>query len=515
MKAATAGQMRLLDKMAIESYGIPGIVLMENAAMAVTNRALEYLKLTAKNDVIVVCGGGNNGGDGLAAARHLYQQGIDTSVFLLAEASKLKGDAAVNFNIAKNIGIPIKEVHSDEDIKEFICHLKCADLVIDAIFGTGIKGAIEGVAAHVINAINVYNGYVIAVDIPSGINGDTGEVCGCAVEADETVTFALPKIGEIIYPGKKYAGMLTVADIGIPAVAVDNADICFYYVDRNDINLPLRDPDSHKGNYGHVVIIGGSNGFSGAPIMASKAAIRSGAGLVTAVVPSEIYNVVASSSQEVMVRPAPDDGEGRFAADALDIIMDFIKKADAIAIGPGMQVSDDIIYILGTILNNVNIPVVLDADALNAIAKQPDLLFAKKAPLVLTPHPGEMSRLTGLTVNEVQKNRIKTAADFAKEHDVVLILKGAATVTACPDNHVYINSTGNAGMATGGSGDVLTGIIASLIAQGMKIEEAAYTAVFSHGLAGDMAAKSRGMHGMIAGDIIDNIPMCFKEFLSH
>lgn len=281
--------MRSIDKIAIERYGIPGVVLMENAALAVADRVMKRVQHHNDRCIAIVCGGGNNGGDGLAIARHLHQHGLNVKIYLLTNPSKFKGDAAVNFNIIQSMGVPCMQLDDENALHKFYADIKNADVIIDAIFGTGIKGEVTGLPADVIRTINESVGYVISVDMPSGINGDTGEVCGCAVTADQTVTFALPKIGQIIYPGKKYVGHLSIADICIPKAAIDNVDINAAYITVDDIALPVREADSHKGNYGHVLVVGGSIGFSGAPLMAAKAAMRSGAGMVTAIVPYGIY----------------------------------------------------------------------------------------------------------------------------------------------------------------------------------------------------------------------------------
>ncbi|AEE97027.1 bifunctional ADP-dependent NAD(P)H-hydrate dehydratase/NAD(P)H-hydrate epimerase [Mahella australiensis] len=515
MKAVMAQQMRSIDRTAIERYGIPGIVLMENAALAVVNRVMRRIQHHNDRRAAIVCGGGNNGGDGLAVARHLHQHGLNVKLYLLTNSSKFKGDAAVNFNIIKNSGVPYMQLDDEYALHEFYADIKNTDVIIDAIFGTGIKGEVTDLSADVINAINESSGYVISVDMPSGINSDTGEVCGCAVIADETVTFVLPKIGQIVYPGKKHVGRLSIADICIPRAAIDDEDISAGYITVDDIALPVREADSHKGDYGHVLVVGGSVGFSGAPIMAAKAAMRSGAGMVTAVVPYGIYNAAAASAQEVMIKPVTDDGVGRISAKALADILTLAQKADVMVIGPGMQVYDEIFCILRNIIDSIDIPIIVDADGLNAIAQQKDLLKNSKGNIILTPHPGEMSRLTGLPIGQIQCQRIDIARDFARQHNVVMVLKGAATVTACPSGWTYINSTGNAGMATAGSGDVLTGVIAAMACQYRCFDKASYIGAFIHGLAGDKAVENKGMHGLVAGDIIEMIPAAIKYIYNH
>lgn len=520
LKAVTSEQMRQIDRVAIEQYGIPGIILMENAALAVVEKAAAYLRQHNGHCAAVICGKGNNGGDGMAVARHLHQRGFDVRTYILSDPSQFTGDAALNYNILYNINAPIT-VLSYQDAQEawerFYADLQRADMIIDALFGTGIKGEIQGLAADVVKAINESGKYILAVDMPSGVNGDSGAICGCAVKADETVTFCLPKIGQLIYPGKEYTGLLTVADICIPRAAVNAMDIDVEYITVDDVRpiMPKRHADSHKGDYGHVLVIGGSVGFSGAPLMAAQAALKSGAGLVTLAVPYSIYDIAASSVKEVMVRPLEYDGQGRISARALDSIIVLAEKADTIIIGPGMQVYDDVFPILRNIIKDVDIPIVLDADALNAISQQKEILRCGHGRLILTPHPGEMSRLTGLPAAQVQQQRLKTARDFAVAHDAVVVLKGAATVTACPDGRIYINSTGNAGMATAGSGDVLTGVIAALIGQHLPVDRAAYAGAFIHGMAGDMAAERQGLHGLISGDIINGIPSAIKYIYTH
>ncbi|MFZ5651701.1 MAG: NAD(P)H-hydrate dehydratase [Bacillota bacterium] len=508
MKAVTAQEMREIDYKAITGFGIPGIVLMENAGRRTVEAVLEKAGDVQGKTVTIFAGKGNNGGDGLVVARHLFNMGADVNVLLLESPEKITGDAAINLSIWKKMGQKVYTVTQKDDFNAVRLFLVRTDVVIDAIYGTGFKGKVSDCAGRIIEAINASRKTVIAVDVPSGLEVDTGNVNGPCVRANLTVTFGLPKIGLLLEPGAGYAGELRVADISLPLSLLDDDQLKNNLLDRQLVKswLPFRPNSSHKGDYGRVLVIAGSRGMAGAACLASGAAARSGAGLVTLVVPEAVYNPVAAGLTEVMVVPAPDTSEGTLSRKAVPVIRAMLDRADVMALGPGISGNAETQEAVREIVSISTIPFVLDADGLNALSGQTGILKKVKAPAVLTPHPGEMGRLTGLSSGAVQQDRLNLARWWSSKWGAVLVLKGARSLVACPDGTVYINPSGNPGMATGGSGDVLTGVIAGLMAQGMESARAAAAGVFMHGLAGDSAAVEKGMMGLIAGDILRALP---------
>ncbi|MFZ5596057.1 MAG: NAD(P)H-hydrate dehydratase [Bacillota bacterium] len=511
MKVVTALQMREIDRRAMEDFKIPGIVLMENAGKSVVDIVREKLGgVVYGKNVAVFCGKGNNGGDGLVAARHLFNMGADVRVIFLEKPEKITGDAAVNLEIWQRTGQKIYTVAQKEDLNAVRLILVRTDIIIDAIYGTGFRGKVKDLPGRVIEAVNAAGKPVIAVDVPSGLEADTGSVNGPCIRAGITVAFGLPKVGVLLEPGAGYAGELRVADISIPPVLLDDEKLNCNLVDFNMVRgwLTPRSSSSHKGDYGRVLVLGGSRGMAGAACLAAGAAARIGAGLVTLVVPGAIYYPVASLLPEVMVYPAP--GEEAFSKEAMAVISGMLERADVLAIGPGLSAGPETGELVRKILASVCIPTVLDADGLNALAGHTGIFKKVKAPLVITPHPGEMARLAGMATDGVQRDRLGVARSFSADWGVTLVLKGAKSIIALPDGTAYINPTGNPGMATGGSGDVLTGVIAGLIAQGMDVAGAAAAGVYIHGLAGDRAALEKGMMGLIAGDILEALPLATR-----
>lgn len=497
---AHVSEMRECDRVTIEEHSVPAVLLMETAARAVTKVAIDMLD----NDpygkqVTVFCGKGNNGGDGFATARHLLSLGADVQIVLMGRVSDLKGDAATNAKLFR--GTIIGNGKSDWLLDD-------CDLIIDALLGTGFKGTVRDDYAAVISAINESYAPVIAVDISSGVAGDTGVITNVAVTADETVTFGLTKPGILLPPGREHAGNVTIADIGIPVDVVDALNINTYIVEQFDaaINLPQRSRTAHKGDAGHVYIIAGSPGLTGAAALAGQASMRSGAGLMVVGVPRSLNPVLEAKLTEVMTQPLPENREGLLCAESLAAMSAKLTWADAIAFGPGVGTHEDTGELLRLLLEKADKPLIIDADGLHLLAMNPELLKQLPRDTVLTPHPGEFARLTGLSAEEIADDRISVARKHAAEWGVTLLLKGSPTVTALADGTVYINPTGNAGMATGGSGDVLTGVIASLIAQGVPCEQAAWVGAYLHGEAGDIAASEYGQAGMIASDIIESLP---------
>ncbi len=508
MKLLTASQMREMDRRAIEDVGIPSVALMELAGSGTARHIIEKW-YPEGDDVLVVAGRGNNGGDGLVVARHMFLNGARVAVVLLGRMEDLKGDAAVNARAADALGISIYEITGTQDFPHVEALFRQADIIVDAIFGTGLSREVTGVAREAISAINASDAKIVSVDIPSGLSADTGTVMGLAVKADLTVTFGYPKIGQFTAPGFEYCGEVEVVDISLPRDEVPSDTML---LDDNWVvkHMPSRPEQGHKGTFGHVLAMAGSPGKLGAALMVGQAAARSGAGLVTLGVPGPLMDTVMMRITELMATaisppdrlPEPDD---------LDDILAALDGKNALAVGPGIPVTESMRELLVRLLEEVEVPVIIDADGLNLLAHDTEIFSKIKQLSVLTPHPGEISRLTGLSVNEIQSNRVDTARKYASEWNAVVVLKGARTIIATPQGRAYINPTGNSGMATGGSGDVLTGVIASLLAQGASPEEAAACGVYVHGMAGDLAAEKIGERALLATDIISYLPKALKD----
>lgn len=515
----TPEEMRAVDKRAIEA-GFPELLLMEIAGRAVAEKAGFILEEDghghhhpgeAKQDfsnqrereVLVIAGKGNNGGDGLVAARYLDMWGFSVKIILLAEEDDLTESTLTNYNLCKLRDIEILSIRNPAGYREEIANLmNRADLVIDALLGTGIKGTVKEPYSGLIRMMNSLAFRILAVDIPSGIDGRTGAVMGEAVQADYTLTMAFPKIGLVVYPGREHCGDIEIVDLGIPLDLVLAEKPAHFMLDEEEVRflLPERPGDSHKGTFGRVGVIGGSAGMSGAPFLSAFAALKVGAGLVRVAVPEEIQSIVAAYSPELMTLGL-ESLEGPLTEKNIERVNTLMEESTVLAVGPGLGTSPGSRKLVSKILREFPGPLVLDADGINSLESL-DLLAQKKGTLILTPHPGEMARLTGRSSREIQASRIETARTFAAEHGVYLILKGAATVIAFPDGVIYLNPSGNDGMATAGSGDVLTGILAGLLASGVEVEDAVVLAPYLHGLAGDLAASELTTYSMTAGDII-------------
>ncbi len=512
MKIVSGEKMGEIDKQTMELYGIPGLVLMENAGLQVVSLVCKLRPRRDEGKIVVFCGRGNNGGDGFVISRHLQRRGYCVETWALGPLSSYKGDAYVNYDIfLKGGGHVFQAAENDpgriaEDLQE-------ADLIIDALLGTGIRNPVREPFAEVIRAINKSRAEVVSVDIPSGISAGTGEVLGESVRADYTVTFALPKRGLLLFPGAEYAGRVLVADIGIPQALTTSAEIRENLVTGEDVKfrLPLRVTNSHKGTYGWAFILSGSAGMTGAAALAGEAALRGGAGLVYVGTAAELRAVLEAKLQEVIVMGFPGDGKGNLAPSGADEILDFAGKCRVLAFGPGLDPGPGTLALLKDLLNKITLPMVVDAGGLGALALDPGVFTQKKAPLIVTPHPGEMARLTGAEVSGIQGKRWKIAAEKAQEWDSIVVLKGAHTVTALPDGEVFINPTGNPVLSTAGSGDILTGIVAALVAQGLSPQWGAVLGAYLHGLAGDLLAERDGERGHKAGDLLSFIPLALNR----
>ncbi|MEA3424593.1 MAG: NAD(P)H-hydrate dehydratase [Bacillota bacterium] len=521
MKLVTASEMKAIEKEAIENYGIPSIVLMEHAGKSLAEKCFKIFDENSHlKKAVVFSGKGNNGGDGFVCARHLTNKGIDVKVILLSDSQELKGDAKINFDILQKINSEISFVSSEDSIDVEKLHLTDADIIIDAIYGTGFKGKATGIVGKTIEMLSDCDGTIISVDLPSGIEADTGKINGPCVKADYTLTFGLPKIGLYLEPGFSHSGQIETVYISLPRELLDSENLKKKLI--TDIwckdKLPQRKSTGHKGNYGHVFIVGGSIGLTGAVALSCEGALSTGAGLVTAGVPQSLNNIMEIKLTEIMTKPLPETVNESISHDAAESILNYSQKSSVLAIGPGISTASSIKKLLKRILPSIQIPVVIDADGLNVLAEiineDKDFLRNISVPVVLTPHPGEMARLAKLSVDEVQNDRLKHAVEYATEWGVILVLKGAKTLVAGPDGKVYLNTTGNPGMATGGSGDVLTGVISSLIAQGMEPLDSAAVGVYLHGRAGDMAAVDKGMHGMTAKTIIEWLPETLIDMMN-
>ncbi|MDI9482792.1 MAG: NAD(P)H-hydrate dehydratase [Bacillota bacterium] len=516
MKLANPDQMKRIDQLAIDKYKIPGIVLMETAAQRVAEKAMEMLGEDFLNKkTVVIAGKGNNGGDAFAAARHLHQWGCPVTVISLAPVEQIRGEPEIYIGILEQLGVSVHYLYHENDLPVLEKLTGGAYLVIDGIFGTGIYGDISGFTAKAITAVNNSTAKVLSIDIPSGINGRTGQVCKLAVKADETVTFALPKPGLFQYPGAKYAGNISIADIGIPPDAVNKVNPDGQLIDCSIVlkHLPKRPADGHKGTFGKLMIISGSAGMSGSGTLAARAAFKTGSGLVYLAVPKSlafIYNVAIPEAITIQMQ----DDDGIIMPENLEALKFLSNTMDAVVIGPGLSTKPQVSRWVGSFVAECNKPIVIDADALNIIARQPHILLERKAPTVITPHPGEFSRLTGLPVEDVQKNRIDEALSFSSKYNVTVVLKGAGTVIANPGGEYFINATGHPGMAVAGSGDVLAGIIGSLIGQGVNHEKACAVGVFIHGKCGEMLARlNSGQSGFLAGELCGLIPKVVAEIV--
>ena len=498
-RVCTAQEMRSADKISIEKAGIPGIVLMENAARGCVDQILKDFPDIKGKSVACFCGKGNNGGDGLAIARLLARRGCSVTVFL-THGDSFKGDALINREIINHMNCRI--CHVPDNISDLVHSF---DIIVDAIFGTGMYGTVDDDTFSLISAINNTNKYVLSVDIPSGISADTGEICGICINATKTVTFAAYKSGLFLFPGCDYTGEIVVCDICTPDFVL--SDINKFVTDEDFVreNLPVRKKNSQKGDYGKVLIIGGRQGMTGAPAMAAEAALRMGAGLVTVGIAKSLNPVMEEKLTEAMTYPLSET-DGHLSKDAAPQIKRLMERADAVLFGPGAGTSEDVYELLKAVMENCRVPLIIDADGLNVLSNHTELLEKCSCSLIFTPHEVEMSRLVKTSLSEVTENRMSISHDYAQENGVTLILKGHHTIVTAEDGTQYINITGNPGLATGGSGDVLAGMIADLAARGLKGDIAAAVDVYLHGKSGDIAAEALGEDSLIATDIIKFLP---------
>lgn len=508
MYLVTAREMREMDRLTIESFGLPGRLLMETAGRGAVDFFLETFQDCSGKRVGVMAGRGNNGGDGFVMARHLAESGMRVTVFLLAKKTDVKGDAAANLELLAPLGIPVVELPDSETFRRYAAELRHQGIWIDAILGTGLNAEVTTYFKEVITFINESAKPVFCVDIPSGLDADTGRPLGICIRGTATATFGFPKIGHLSHPGISHTGRLKVVDIGIPNIISQQVG------PRQHLITPIiakqglveRSPDAHKGRTGHLLVVGGSSGKTGAVAMTAVSALRTGAGLVSVGVAKTLSPVIEALSMEAMTCPLADEGLGLLGTAAWKELVEQLPDKKCVAIGPGIGTAQSTKILLARLLPKIAVPMVLDADALNCLSHQPELLKTLTAPVVLTPHPGEMARLARTDTRAIQQDRMTCARKFAETFNCHVVLKGAGTVVAHPDGSAYINPTGNAGMSSGGMGDVLTGLIAGFITQGASVETACRTGVYLHGAAADTLAEEKGPIGFLAGEVMHAIP---------
>lgn len=520
MKILTAAQMREVDRISIEKLGIPGVVLMENAGIAVARVLEERFHPLARHQIAILCGKGNNGGDGFVVARQLRMRGIQPRVVLFADPEGIRGDARINYDLLVNSGCRAPVVRDLNDWLAIKPDLRASTLLVDALLGTGLSGPVQGFLAEIIRDINSsFTGIpLVAVDIPSGLPSDAGAPAGDALRADITVTFTAPKVGQVLPPNSTMVGELLVRPIGTPPELFESRDD-FYLNLITPRQLAAfarpRDPAAHKGDFGHVLVVAGSRGKGGAAAMAGQAALKAGGGLVTVATAESALPVVAGFIPELMTEALAETEEGSISLRAFEYgrFASVAERKDVLAIGPGLTTHPNTVAFVHRVIHDFHLPAVLDADGLNAFAGRLDLLKDHAAPLVLTPHPGEMARLLGISTRDVQENRVEQARRLAMERGLFVVLKGHRTLVAEPAGQVYVNPTGNPGMATGGTGDILTGLTAGLMAQygGQRLADVLCAAVYAHGLAGDLAVAETGEKALVATDLIRFLPHVWRE----
>jgi ADP-dependent NAD(P)H-hydrate dehydratase / NAD(P)H-hydrate epimerase len=503
MRVLNTQQMRDADRQTIDDIGLPSVVLMENAgrqAVAAMEAAFDDL---ASSRVGVLCGRGNNGGDGFVVARTLAQRGIEAAVYLLGSVADVRGDARIHLEILGRVGLTVVEITNAQEWELHFSEISECDLIVDAIVGTGFHGPLTGLLETVVADVNGLGVPVVAIDLPTGVSADSHEVEGEAIEASMTVTLAAPKLPLILPPADAYGGDLVIADIGIPGSVIDELDGPWLELltrERMRELVPARAADSHKGDFGRVLVIAGSLGRTGAAPLAATGALRSGAGLVTIATPKSCVPILAAMAPEYMTVGLEETGTGTVDFSAADRVLDF--KADVIAIGPGLGQDPSTAAFVHAVVERSGVPLVIDADALNAFAGEPERLTGRDGvDVIITPHPGEMARLLNIDIEQVQADRLDHAREFAASHRCHVVLKGHRTIVAGPEGRSFVNLTGNAGMATGGTGDLLTGMIAAWFAQILDAEGACKLAVYLHGTAGDLAEADEGEVALLPTDI--------------
>ncbi len=505
MKVTTISEMRNMDKRAITEFGIKEILLMENAGESVYYLIRERIGIKGKK-FLFFCGSGNNGGDGFVAARKIYTSGGDVLIFTFAPLKKFKGSARINFTIAKKIGIRVNRIKNIKEVEKEILH---SDVIVDGIFGTGLSRDIGGIYREVIERINNSKKIIVSIDIPSGVNGDTGEIMGIAVNSDYTITFGLPKIGNLFFPGAGKTKELYVTHISFPNKIYEDKNV------KLEINIPSRLPerkeDSHKGDFGDVLFIAGCNNYFGAPFFSAYSFLKAGGGYSRLASVKSVIESVSIRGSEIVFHPMDETKSGTIAASNFDKIYEISKKIDFIVLGPGISTDKETKKLVLKILKNIHKPFLIDGDGLTAIKDELKILKSLKYPAILTPHIGEMSRLINQPKEKVIGERLKILREFSREYNAIVVLKGKNSLISFPDGKVFINTSGNSGMAVAGSGDVLTGCISAMYGLGLPLEDAIKTGVFLHGYTGDILAVEKGKDGMLPTDILNSLPKAVKN----
>ncbi len=504
MKISRVAEMRELDRRASEEYGIVEELLMENAGEAAYFAILSEIGVVDKKFVIF-CGVGNNGGDGLVVARKLHSNGGQVKAFILGDPSKFKGTAKLNYQIAKKLTLSMTELSEAAAARP---EIENADAIVDALFGTGLTRDVSGIFKEVIELINASHKTIFSLDIPSGIHGDSGQIMGSAVRADFTITFGLPKLGNLLFPGFDFGGKLYVTHISFPPELYNSSAI---KIATNDpVPLLPRHSDSHKGSYGKVLFIAGSANYFGAPYFSALSFLKAGGGLSFLATPENVAPVIGSKGSEIIFVPQTATASGSISLKNKLQLLEFSEKVDMVVLGPGVSLTEETQRLVRELAAELKTPLLIDGDGLTAIASDLACIKKRKAPTILTPHTGEMARLAKKFIDDISSNRIDVLQETSRSLNATIVLKGAHSLIGLPDGRVFINLSGNPGMATAGSGDVLAGAIAAMFGLGLPIDEAVRMGVFVHGLAGDLAANELGEDGLIAGDIMNHLPAAMK-----
>lgn len=505
MKVTTVAEMRAMDRRAVEELSIPEEILMENAGLA------SYFVLSREVSIsgqkcAIICGTGNNGGDGLVVARCLHANGAEVKVFLAGDANRFTGAAKKNFEIIRKFPIEIRHVESASAIRSEIMH---SGIIVDALLGTGLDREVSGLYRDLILLMNESSKKILSLDIPSGINGDTGEIMGAAVRADYTVAYGLPKIGNMLYPGYGHCGKLHVSHISFPPSLHSNAAL---KIQTNaPLSLPARPRDAHKGSMGKALFIAGSANYYGAPYFSALSFLKTGGGYVYLAAPRSLTPFIAQKGSEIVFAPQQETSAGSISLTNKEQLLDLSEKTDMVVIGPGLSLKEETQQLVKALAVAIKKPLLIDGDGISALAGDLNLIKQRKAPTILTPHLGEMALLTGKTMPYISGHNILVLQETAGEIGAIMVMKGAHSLIGIPDARIFINLSGNPGMATAGSGDVLTGAIAAMFSMGLPLEEAVRKGVFIHGLAGDMAAADKGEDGITASDIMEYLPLALKH----
>jgi NAD(P)H-hydrate epimerase len=506
MKVTTVDQMRSLDQRAIEEYGIIEELLMENAGGAAYTLLSQEVGVQSKH-FLVFCGVGNNGGDGCVLARLLHANGGDVSVFVLSDPDKFRGTAKLNFDLLAKLPIPVQQVHSLDVVETALAH---TDFVVDAIFGTGLSRDVGGIYRDVIETLNASGKPVLSLDIPSGVHGDTGQVMGVAVRADYTVTFGLPKLGNLLYPGFDLGGQLYVSHISFPPALYAENDTLNVAVNAPQ-NLPRRQPDGHKGTFGKVLFIAGAASYFGAPYFSALSFLKAGGGYSRLAAPTSMTPFLANKGSEIVFVPQQETESGSIAMANKTDLLDLCAQMDMVVLGPGLSLDEETQELARDLAAEITVPLLLDGDGITALCGNLEILSQREAATVLTPHLGEMARITDLSITEINAQKVAVLQNTCEDLNAIIVLKGAHSSIGYPDRRVFVNMSGNSGMASAGSGDVLTGTIAAMYGLGLDIEAAVRQGVFVHGLAGDLAAEAQGKDGVTAQTILDTLPLAMKS----